>query len=72
MPRKRTAAPMETQPSPERQDTPTPMRAAPSKKTTLARPPPTAISVGKADAVRRSSLKKQRNQMEKITKGKGQ
>jgi hypothetical protein len=48
------------------------MRAAPSKKTTLARPPPTAISVGKADAVRRSSLKKQRNQMEKITKGKGQ
>jgi hypothetical protein len=66
MPKRYTAAQMDTEPHSERQNAPTPM----GKSYRPVRRSRSGIPVGKAEIVRRSSLKEQRRQMEAITKRK--
>jgi hypothetical protein len=63
MPRKRTCRPMETQPASGWRDAAMAMGPKQAKATTALRTPRSAISQGKAEIERQSSLKKQRSQM---------
>jgi hypothetical protein len=61
MPKKRLAAPMETQPrSSGWRNAPIPMGASPTEKSKVARTPRSAVSHDKAETARRGALAEQR------------
>ena len=71
MPKKRTSTAMEIQPVSGARPDAIPMGSSPSKPKRSSRPPQSASSQANAETSRRSSLRKQRSQMETIRKREG-
>jgi hypothetical protein len=67
----RTSTPMEIQPISGPRPDAIPMGSSPSKPKPSSRPPQSASSQANAETSRRSSLRKQRSQMEAIRERKG-
>jgi hypothetical protein len=70
-PKKRTSTPMEIQPVSGPRPDAIPMGSSPSKPKRSSRPPHSASSQANAETSRRSSLQRQRSEMETMRKSKG-
>jgi hypothetical protein len=70
MPKKRTMAPMEIQPSSEWRNAPAPMTTLSAKKSKTLRAPRSALAQSNAETTRRSALAKQRRQIEAVVESK--